>query len=57
MTVPCVVACRAVSAVVFTVAEYLIVILLAAGKVAIGALKTLDLTPLLREFQQPAQDR
>ena len=26
-------------------------------EVAIGALKTLDLTPLLREFQQSVQDR
>jgi len=26
-------------------------------EVAVGALKTLDLTPLLREFQQPVQGR
>jgi hypothetical protein len=26
-------------------------------EVAIGALKALDLTPLLREFRQPVQDR
>lgn len=26
-------------------------------EVAMGALKALDLTPLLREFEQPVQDR